>query len=177
MTSPEEFYEQCVDILSQRGAVYSPDDDKPAHFQRIADVFTALIEAHYGMKLPHKLPGWMAANMNSATKLIRSCRSTAQPDTFLDLANYSFLALNALEAERESLVVKAETLLEENEKESNDPSVRFAPKKTVFAEIDRLIKDYEGAPLACAEVSLCVGVLNNLKRRLSKDKEEFSDRP
>lgn len=93
MTTAEDFFNRCVDLYEQRGAVYSPESGAPAMFEQSAQMTHALLEKFYG-PLP-ALPGYMQALLMVSLKTIRAAQESSQEDTFLDGAVYFFLSWEA----------------------------------------------------------------------------------
>lgn len=58
--------------------------------EQVGKMWTALLEAHYGTKLTHELPGYMVALMMSALKLRRAAYGASNyiEDNYIDGVNY-----------------------------------------------------------------------------------------
>lgn len=103
-TTPEHVDERLLDdaeraIANKRGALYGG----VSHGHTcLGKMWTAILENHFQMKLPHDIPAHVALLMMTALKIERAATSTNQPDTYIDGALYFKLAGQAHNAERKS---------------------------------------------------------------------------
>lgn len=73
-------------ILEQRGRVYG---DFTTSLATIGKIWTALIEAHYQIKLGHDIPPHITSLMMVGLKVYRaSCPFDPSPDSYPDARNY-----------------------------------------------------------------------------------------
>jgi len=75
---------QIQNIIAERSKVYG--DSRLSH-ENIGLSWTALIQQHYGMTLPHPLPDWLVELMMVGLKLNRSAR-VYHADNYLDANAY-----------------------------------------------------------------------------------------
>jgi hypothetical protein len=75
---------QIQNIIAERSKVYG--DSRLSH-ENIGLSWTALIQQHYGMTLPHPLPDWLVELMMVGFKLNRSAR-VYHADNYLDANAY-----------------------------------------------------------------------------------------
>lgn len=83
-------------IQEERGAEhlnnYGPSTE---NHRNLGEVWTAMIQHHYGIRMEHPLPASVVLLMMVALKAIRGCRGGYLEDTFDDLTSYNELARNA----------------------------------------------------------------------------------
>lgn len=81
------------EILKERAKVYG---DFTTSLGTIGKIWTALIEAHYQIKLDHDIPPHLAGTIMAGLKLYRmTCPFEPSPDSYPDLINYVNAAKNA----------------------------------------------------------------------------------
>lgn len=81
---PSTFDTKVSEIIAERSEVYGDPD---LGFTNIGLHFTALIQQHYGMVLPHPIPNWMSALMLATFKGHR-CARVFSEDNFIDWDAY-----------------------------------------------------------------------------------------
>lgn len=72
-------------IRKQRGKLYG---EPKFNHTNLGLAFTAILQTHYEITLPHPIPPHIVALMMVAFKATRASRNY-QPDSHLDLANYN----------------------------------------------------------------------------------------
>ncbi|HKP00895.1 MAG TPA: DUF6378 domain-containing protein, partial [Nitrospiraceae bacterium] len=86
--SPELVSPFVAQIIKERSDKYGPPDTSYYH---LANIWTQLLENHYGMKLEHAIPPRVAALMMVAVKTLRATSSPAL-DNHVDLAAFNQFA-------------------------------------------------------------------------------------
>ena len=74
--------------IAERGKIYG---DPALSHENIALCWTGIIQQHYGMRLPHVMPGWLVELMMVQFKCQRASR-VFHPDNFVDLHAYANFA-------------------------------------------------------------------------------------
>ena len=72
------------DVITERSKRYGPPKES---FERLAMIWTGLIEAHYGIKLPHPLESRLVCGMTAAWKILRMATNYSD-DSALDAAAF-----------------------------------------------------------------------------------------
>jgi hypothetical protein len=72
------------EIKKERGRIYG--EPQLSH-ENIGLSFTGMIQQHYGLRLPHPLPGWLIEEMMVVLKMQRAAR-VYHEDNFDDARNY-----------------------------------------------------------------------------------------
>lgn len=82
-----------LEVRKQRD--YQYHNTRVSQHQALGEILTTLIEAHYRIKLPYKIPGSLAVQFILAMKMTRAVQEPVGdplPDTYEDAANYCFIA-------------------------------------------------------------------------------------
>src|SRR5262245_55311702 len=87
-TRPQLLSPEVESVIVKRTESYG---DPYEGFTQLARIWTALIESHYKMTLPHPLPPRMSSLMLVALKTLRAT-STPHPDSHVDLAAFNQFA-------------------------------------------------------------------------------------
>jgi len=83
VTRPQS--EKLQIIREQRGTLYGGATD---NMRDLGYAFTAILESHYGITLPHPIPREVASLLLIALKLLRIAHTPDHEDSHLDLENY-----------------------------------------------------------------------------------------
>ena len=80
--------DEIDEVLAERGAGYGPPDRQ---WPEIGNAWTALLQDHYNIDLPHAIPGHVAALMMDMMKTFRAVHAY-KDDNYLDKGGYSQIA-------------------------------------------------------------------------------------
>lgn len=83
-------HQQRTKVMNDRTKVYGPSG--PLH-RAVGLMWTGILEAHYGIKLPHAVPAHVVALCNASVKLCRASHDASfHEDNYVDGHNYLDIA-------------------------------------------------------------------------------------